>query len=143
GRSRIWEDSFGEYGLFLVLGQFIPTEQAWSAVKGWRGDRYQLYEDKGSGALTSVGYALFEDEGSATQFFEAARSLLAFKYHVNIAGTLRSNPLRLSLGGTGLEIFAERRGKRVVLIEGTKVSETTKVRSVLWEVKRSEVKIVT
>ena len=141
GRSRIWGDSLGEYGLFLVLGQSIPTEQAWGAVSGWRGDRYQLYEEAKSGNLTGVGYAIFENEVSAGKFFDAAKSMLLLKYHVDPAGSPKSDPFRLSLGGTGLEVFAERRGKRVVLIEGTRTAETTKVRTALWEMKRGAKKI--
>lgn len=140
GRSRVWEDSFGEYGSFLVLGQSIPTEQAWGAVRGWRGDRYQLYEDKVSGALVGVGYALLEDEASAEIFFEAARALVISKYHIDSTRLPQSNPFRLALGGTGLEVCVERRGSRVVLIEGTKNTETTKVRNSLWNVKRGRTK---
>ena len=133
GRSKFWEDSFGEYGLFLMLRPYLGGEEARNAVKGWRGDRFQLYQR--SDHLTGVGYVIFEDEVSADLFFQAARSLLTQKYHMAPAPSV-GDLFLLTLGGTGLEACVERRGKRVILVEGTEQGETAAARTALLKIKK-------
>jgi hypothetical protein len=50
GYTRIWEDSFGEYGLTTLLAQEVGEKEAQRAAAGWRGDRFQVYEKRPSPA---------------------------------------------------------------------------------------------
>jgi hypothetical protein len=135
GSKKIWEDSFGEYGLYLVLRQYIPEKRAFQSVKGWRGDALQVYEFPGRDQIVLMGYVVFEDTDSARDFFESYRSRLEGKYNFE---TIRAEETihRASVEGTGTEVYVERLGRRVVFLEGTSTSEADKVRNELWNIKK-------
>jgi hypothetical protein len=130
--SRIWEDTFGEYGLFLVLKQYLGEEEAWNAVRGWRGDRLQVYEDPSRYQIVLIGYVVLDNPDSADIFFKSYRNLLHHKYHA--AGFLRvdENVDWSYLNPGKNQIYLERLGKRVIFIEGTTPAETPLLRLELW-----------
>jgi hypothetical protein len=130
--SRIWEDTFGEYGLFLVLKQYLGEKEAWDAVRGWRGDRLQVYEDPGRYQIVLLGYVVLDDPDSANSFFKSYRNLLRHKYHA--AGFLRhdENVDWSYLNSGKNQVYLERLGKRVIFIEGTTPAETIPLRLELW-----------
>ena len=46
GFNKIWENTFGEYGLATLLQEYMPEKEALYSVRGWRGDSVQIYENK-------------------------------------------------------------------------------------------------
>ncbi len=162
--SRIWEETFGEYGLTLLMRQYLPENEARHSASGWRGDRIQVYESRDGSRQVLTGYVVFNDEASAGDFFKSYRSLLGKKYNSEIfrrsddtihwislgqgAGSsmgpaqLNRGPRQEASAQGDLEAYVERLGRRVVFIEGTTSSLTSKVRGVLWDVSRPDSKSV-
>ena len=136
GYEQVWDDTMGEYGLLTLLSQYLPEEEARNAVKGWRGDRVQVYGEKSSHRLLALGYVIFDSESSADQFFRSYREFLNAKYAVD--GFRRSDDTIhwMSLKNSDAEAYVERFGRRAVFVEGTASDLTAKVRGALWNVEQ-------
>jgi hypothetical protein len=134
GYGKIWENTFGEYGLFLLLRQFLQEGEAQKSVRGWKGDLLQVYEGNKDGQLVLAGYIVFNNDDSAVDFFESYRSLLNKKYEVELFRRSDDTIHWASLKLRDREVYVERVGRRVVIIEGTHSEQTPKVRALLWNV---------
>lgn len=130
----IWENTFGEYGLTLLLRQYVPEKEAEKSVLGWRGDRIQIYESGDRRQSVLTGYIIFNKEGQAEDFFKCYRELLGKKYDLDIFRRSDDTIHWATIKGSDLEVYAERFGRRVVFIEGTEGKNTSRVRAVLWKV---------
>jgi hypothetical protein len=135
GFNKIWENTFGEYGLMTLLQQYMTEQEARNSVRGWRGDRVQVYENAATHRLLMVGYVLFDDEDTANDFFAGYKSLLDSKYEIDLFRRSDDTIQWVSVKGDDREAYVERFGRRVVMIEGTDSSLTARVRGALWDVK--------
>ena len=135
GYSKFWEDSMGEYGLFLVLRQYLEDDEAWKAVDGWRGDRVRAYENTESGQKVLAGSVLMKDPVSAKLFFKSYGKLLAGKYgkfkKLNSADAVEW--FEISPGGN--QVYLERLGRRIIFAEGIPAADTGAVRQALFDTK--------
>lgn len=82
-----------------------------------------------------VGYVIFDGEESADDFFKSYRSLLNKKYDIDVFRRSDDTICWASLKGIDAEVYAERFGRRVVIVEGGNAALTPRVRGALWEVK--------
>jgi hypothetical protein len=78
--KKLKRDVLGEFLLSVVLQQFLPEEEARQSVTGWRGDRYELFEQQDSGRLLLVCVTTWDTPAAATAFFQSYHKLLALKY---------------------------------------------------------------
>jgi hypothetical protein len=130
---KVWGTVLGEYGWTLVLRQYLTENEAWRATRGWQGDCTQVYETNGSRRLILVGYLVFDNENSAENFFANYRSLLSRKHEIESFRRADDTINWACLTGNE-EVYVERFGQRVVIIEGTDPEQTAKVRGALWAV---------
>ena len=135
GFNKIWENTFGEYGLATLLQEYMPEKEALYSVRGWRGDSVQIYENKTTHGLLMVGYLVFDGEESADDFFKSYKSLLGKKYDVDAFRRTDDTIYWFSLRGMDAEAYVERYGRRVVIVEGGNAESTPRVRGALWDVK--------
>jgi hypothetical protein len=136
GYEEIWDDTMGEYGLMTLLSRYLPQGEARNSMRGWRGDRVQVYEDKATHHLLAVGYLIFDNEESADEFFRNYRDFLDTKYAVDIFRRSDDTIHWISLKGADAEAYVECFGRRAVFVEGTPSELTTKVRGALWNVEQ-------
>src|SRR5262249_17906041 len=54
--------------------------EARQSAAGWRGDRYELFEQQDSGRLLLVCVTAWDTPAEATAFFQSYQKLLALKY---------------------------------------------------------------
>ena len=82
--SPSWEklkrDVLGEFLLSVILQQFLPEDEARQSAAGWRGDRYELFEQPDSGRLLLVCVTAWDTPEEAAEFFQSYKKLLALKY---------------------------------------------------------------
>jgi hypothetical protein len=78
--KKLRRDVLGEFLLSVVLQQFVPEEEAQQSVAGWRGDRYELFEQQGSDRLLLVSVTAWDSPAAASKFFQSYHKLLAVKY---------------------------------------------------------------
>lgn len=114
--KRLVADINGEYGYYLVLSEFLNQEQSETASAGWGGDQYALYENA-SGKLLLAHLSTWDSENEADEFFRAylARSKKRYSDFKEIAST--SDLIHRAQTGEG-EMYVERRGASVLVIEG-------------------------
>ncbi len=134
GGVRIWDNTLGEYGLFLLLRLYLGAGEARQAVAGWQGDRVQVYESRRGGRPLLAAYVVFQGEEAANDFFSAYRELLDKKYDLDSFRRSDETIDWATVAQSASEVYVERFGRRVVLIEGTTADETANVRSALWDV---------
>ena len=136
GYQQVWDDTMGEYGLLTLLSQYLPDGEARRSLRGWRGDRVQVYEDKATHRLFGVGYVIFDNETLADDFFRNYRDFLDAKYAVDVIRRSDDTIHWVSLKNSDAEAYVERFGRRAVFIEGTTAGLTAKVRGALWNVEQ-------
>jgi hypothetical protein len=78
--KNLKRDILGEFLLSVILQQFLPEEEARQSAAGWRGDRYELFEQQDSGRLLLVCVTAWDTPAEATVFFQSYHKLLALKY---------------------------------------------------------------
>jgi hypothetical protein len=78
--KKLKRDVLGEFLLSVILQQFLSEEEARQSAAGWRGDRYELFEQQDSGRLLLVCVTAWNTPAEATTFFQSYHKLLALKY---------------------------------------------------------------
>lgn len=122
GWKRIDSDVNGEWSLYLILDQFLnSTAESRRAAAGWGGDRYALYEGPEADDIFLAQLTAWDTENDAREFFDAYVKRTARRYldAGESAKTLVHEQNESASWQTGEgEVILERRGMRVLLIEG-------------------------
>ncbi len=77
--KQIYQNTLGEFSLYLSLKQFIDLPTAEQASEGWDGDSVQLYETKAD-QLTLFLLSVWDSKQDAGEFFDAYKELIEKKY---------------------------------------------------------------
>ena len=136
--KRIDYDTNGEWGLYLILDEYLKAEdESRRAAAGWGGDRYALYEDERTGRIFLAQLTHWDTELDAREFFDAyaKRTELRYKESPAAGGGAKSGAATERVWRTNEGfIQMERRGARVLIAEG--VPEKVGVRTlmkILWQ----------
>ena len=128
--QKVIEDELGEWSLGAVLEGHLGEGNARSLAQGWRGDRYQLWED-GRDQLLVYRLSL-ERDGAAEVFALAYARLIEKKYPV-LAGKGVRGPDSVwswQVGPQGL--LVERRGQEILVLERAPAGAMERIRQALW-----------
>lgn len=131
GWKRVDSDVNGEFGYDLLLKGELPEAEAASAAAGWGGDRYNFYLDASRDHATLVHVSAWDSEGEATEFFSAYAERCAKRFKTTDAGEV-SPTVRQWQTSEGL-VRLERRGARVVAVEGFRGADVAPIVKRLWE----------
>jgi hypothetical protein len=78
--KRISSDVNGEWGLYLILDQFLKSpSESHRAAAGWGGDRFDLYENA-AGEVVYVSLSAWDSQNDAREFFDAYVKKLSLEY---------------------------------------------------------------
>lgn len=77
---KIKRDVLGEFLLSVILQQFLPEDEARQSATGWRGDRYELFEQLDTSRLLLVCVTAWETAAQAATFFQSYHKVLLSKY---------------------------------------------------------------
>src|SRR4029079_12482363 len=115
--KRIDYDVNGEWGLYLVLDEFLNNQpESKQASAGWGGDRFALYETSKADEYFIAQITAWDTPGDAREFFESDAQRTAKRYPD--AQELQSTGERIEwqtpTGGVAIEL----RGSRVAIVEG-------------------------
>ncbi|HKZ78521.1 MAG TPA: hypothetical protein VJ124_09460 [Pyrinomonadaceae bacterium] len=118
GWRRIDYDVNGEWSYYLILDQFLgaPAESRRAAM-GWAGDRYELYEGPLPDQIVIAQLSAWDSENDAREFFDAYTKRTDRRYEgvqVEDGGTSDFHKWQTKEGN----VFLERRGERVLILEG-------------------------
>ncbi len=127
---RLPEDELGEWGLGEVLEGYLGETAARSLATGWRGDRYQVWED--DRGLLLVYRVSWESQEKAEAFVGAYAGLLE-KKHPALAGKGVKNPGPLWSWQDGSHRFlVERQGVEVLVLERVPATAVEPIRRAFW-----------
>jgi hypothetical protein len=114
--KRIASDVNGEWGLYLILDQFLksPTESH-RAAAGWGGDQFDLYENA-AGEVVYISLSAWDSQNDAREFFDAYVKKLSLEYPS--AGQQRDPDTdRVSFKTGDGQVLVVSNGLRVITIE--------------------------
>ncbi len=77
--KQIYQNTLGEFSLYLLLKQFIDLPAAEQGSEGWDGDSVQIYETQ-AGQLTLFLLSVWDSKQDAGEFFDAYKALIEKKY---------------------------------------------------------------
>ena len=132
--KRLDSDVNGEWGVYLFLDEFInDAEESKRAAAGWAGDRFVVYEGSKPGQVFLAQLTAWDTENDATEFFTAYAKRTGKRYPYATPLNDKATADRLEWQTTSGRVVLERRGDRVMILEGipTNVDATALVR-VAW-----------
>ncbi|HYP53099.1 MAG TPA: hypothetical protein VEQ42_06135, partial [Pyrinomonadaceae bacterium] len=121
GWRRTDYDVNGEWGYQKILGEYLTIQdEARRGAAGWAGDRYALYEQARGGGVLLAQMTVWDTEAEAAEFFEAYERRTALRYKNGEAQVPPNGDteLRRSWRTDEGDVFLERRGARVAVLEG-------------------------
>lgn len=121
----------GEFVTSVLLKQFIPENEAVEAAAGWGGDRFASFEDLHTGEVMFIWLTAWDSEEEASEFYRAWDRLVLTRYGDSITRTESTGTMLLRETGSDI-VFQERRGDRVLLVEGTRARMVNDVRRQAW-----------
>ena len=109
--KRISSDVEGEFGLYLILDQFLksPAESR-RAAAGWGGDRFDLYENA-TGEVVYVSISAWDTENDAREFFDAYAKRVQLQYptaertNAGAVATFAASDGEVLVAWKGLKVF--------------------------------------
>jgi len=120
--KRIDSDVNGEWGFYLILDEFInDAEQSKRASAGWAGDRYVVYEGTRPDQVFVVELSAWDTENDSKEFFDAYAKRTRRRYSNDQGAETNSGTdlsERLAWKTTNGSVVLERRGTRVLILEG-------------------------
>jgi hypothetical protein len=131
--KRIDYDVNGEWGLFLILDEFLHSStESKQASAGWGGDRFALYETSKPGETFVAQLTAWDTPQDAKEFFDAYSRRTTKRYADANATTQKDDRMewQTSAGGVAMEL----RGARVAILEGlpTKTNANTLLK-MIWQ----------
>jgi len=115
--KRIDYDVNGEWGLYLVLDEFLNNAtESKRAAAGWGGDRFAIYETASSGQTFIVQSTSWDTPQDAKEFFEAYAKRTAKRYPDATATKQTADRMEWQTASGAVAI--ELRNTGVVILEG-------------------------
>ncbi|MBX7223022.1 MAG: hypothetical protein K1Y36_23955 [Blastocatellia bacterium] len=131
-------DVDGEFGLRLILGEFLDKNDTERGAEGWSGDFARLYENTATKELLLVHHTAWDEEVEAQEFFDLYRKRTEKRYpNLKLSG----NQLRVEGKSAEGWVALERKGNDVLIIEGASDQKSlVSLAATLWKDDRKEVK---
>ena len=136
GWTRVDDDVNGEWGLYLILDQFLnDAPYSKNAAAGWAGDRFGLYEQAGTDNLAVAQLTVWDTPQDAKEFFEAYASRTLHRYpgarKLEDSG---SNDQIAEWRTSQGDVMMEMRQSRVLIVEGVPSTANKKgLMTTLWQ----------
>jgi hypothetical protein len=131
GWKQVDSDVNGEFGYYLILGEFLGNTEASEAAKGWAGDRYVLFENR-TGALLIAQFSTWDTEADAREFFGAYCERTRKRYGLTEPAFQKADAMttRTSEGFVAIQS----RGKDVVTVEGASTrQQLDQLMKAMWQ----------
>ncbi len=131
GGTLVSEDEVGEFGLGAVIALHLGEIEGRRAAVGWRGDRFQVWEDA-AGHFVIACLVVMRDEQMAGTVAGHLRDFVV-RRHPGLAAKMRAGD-----GGTttwsdgGRASLVDRRGSQVLLLEQMPAATIERVRDTIW-----------
>lgn len=127
--KRLDENVIGEFGLKLVLAQYLDPEEAGAVAGEWQGDRYQIYEGADEAGLL-VHYSRWRTPAAAGSFFDAYVRTRAKRYARErmVRSESTFHQAETEEGG----VIVSRRGEECLIVEGATLEIFRAIEQRVW-----------
>jgi hypothetical protein len=129
---HIDSDVNGEWGLYLILDQFLKNQaESRQAAAGWGGDHFALYETGQPDEVFVAQITAWDTPADAKEFFDAYAERTAKRYpQAKESQTTERIDWTTETGGVVMEL----RGPRVVIFEGVpKKTNADALLRLIWQ----------
>jgi hypothetical protein len=138
GWKRIDTDVNGEWGYYLILDEYLKSEEeSKRAAAGWGGDVSNLYEGRKPGEVVITQLTAWDTAQDAVEFFNAYAKRTEGRYPSasKLPGKVASEAVEEKAWHTGEgNVIMQRRGSRVLILEGVpEGNETKALIAKLWQ----------
>jgi len=131
GGMLVSEDEMGEFGMGAVIGLHLGEIEGRRAAIGWRGDRFQVWED-GGGQFPIACLVVLRDEQVAVTLAGHLRDFVA-RRHPGLAAKMRAGGGQATTWSDGGHAsLVDRRGAQVLLLEYMPAATIERVRDTIW-----------
>src|SRR5713226_3908348 len=131
GGMLVSEDEMGEFGMGAVIGLHLGEIEGRRAAIGWRGDRFQVWED-GGGQFLIACLVVLRDEQVAETLAGHLRDFVA-RRHPGLAAKMRAGGGQATTWSDGGHAsLVDRRGAQVLLLEYMPAATIERVRDTIW-----------
>ena len=131
GGILVSEDEVGEFGLGAVIGLHLGELEGRRAAIGWRGDRFQVWED-GGGGFPIACLIVLRDEQVAATLAGHLRDFVA-RRHPGLAAKMRAGGGGATTWSDGTHAsLVDRRGAQILLLEHMPAATIERVRDTIW-----------
>jgi len=131
GGTLVSDDEMGEFGLGAVIGLHLGELEGRRAAVGWRGDRFQVWED-GGGGFPIACLIVLRDEQVAATLAGHLRDFVA-RRHPGLAAKMRAGGGGATTWSDGTHAsLVDRRGAQVLLLEHMPAATIERVRDTIW-----------
>ena len=130
--KRIDSDVNGEWGLYLILDEFLNnTSESKHAAAGWGGDRYELYETGKPDEMFVAQLTVWDTPSDAREFFDSYASRTSKRYPQAKASESGD---RIHWETPTVRVAMELRGSRVAILEGaTAKAKLNTMLRMIWQ----------
>lgn len=118
GWRRLDENVMGEFGLHLLLRQFLGEQRAAMLSPAWAADRYAVYENKKSGEVALAYRLKFSDVDGAARFFGGYSEALELKHKESAPRELLRRPNFFSFRSADGNVFLRCWNDECIALEG-------------------------
>jgi hypothetical protein len=127
GEWQLLDDNcVGEFGIGILIRQFLSPEDAKKASEGWDGDRYQALEEKKTGRVVIAWITTWDTKEDAQDFAKLYTSALAKKY--NKTAEKAQNASVIFVKGDAQLACVEHCGTEVIIVDSASKAELEKIR---------------
>src|SRR5262249_57931780 len=131
GATLVSEDGMGEFGLGAVLGMHLGEIEGRRAALGWRGDRFQVWED-GGGHFSIACLLVLRDEQVAATVAGHLRDFVE-RRHPALAAKKRAGAAAATTWTDGsLASLVERGGAQVLVLDEMSPAVIDRARDTIW-----------
>lgn len=131
GETLVSDDEMGQFALGAVAGLHLGEVEGRRAAVGWRGDRYQVWEDR-AGRFLIAYLAVMRDDQVAATLAGHLRHVVTSR-HPGLAGKMRGGAGALTAWSDGaVASLVEQRGSQVLLLEQIPAGAMERVRETIW-----------
>ncbi len=127
-------DVNGEFSFYLMLDEFLRANyDSRRAAAGWGGDRYAVYEGARPSEVLITQMTLWDTEQDAIEFYDAYARRTRRRYQNAQENSLSSSINTIVWRTTEGNVWMERRGQRVLVLEGVPESANARaMTNALW-----------
>ena len=131
--KRIDYDVNGEWGLYLVLDEFLNNQsESKQASAGWAGDRFALYETGKPDEFFIAQLTAWDTPADAREFFDAYAKRTSKRYPDAKETKATDDGMEWQTGSGGVAL--ELRGSRVAVVEGVpSASNSEALLRTIWQ----------